>query len=121
MVPVPVAVAFPQPDQLIPETVLVPSAVLLISAGSVSISAPEQGTAGSRQTVMTIAGAVVAEEAEVGGGGVVVAVPLGVVAVTVGVVRWVGVTLGLGVARAVGVCVNGVTTLGAECGCWLRA
>jgi hypothetical protein len=73
---------------------------------------------------MTVAGAVVAEEAEADGGGVVATVPPGGVAVPVGVFSWVGVMVGPGVvagAVGVGVCVSGVTTLGAECGCWLSA
>jgi hypothetical protein len=70
---------------------------------------------------MTIAGAVVAEEAEVGWSGVVATVPPAVVAVLVGVFSRVGVVLGLGVAEAVGVGVTGATTPGAACGCWLRA
>jgi hypothetical protein len=119
MVPVPVAVALPQPDQVIPRTVLLPSAFALIWVGSVTISAPSHETAGSWQTVMTIAGAVVVEE-DVGWSDVV-ALPLGVAEAPVGVFSWVGVMLGLGVATAVGVGVPGATTAGLGCGCWLRA
>jgi hypothetical protein len=70
---------------------------------------------------MTIAGAVVEEEGELGWSGVVATRPLGVVPVPVGVFSGVGVMLGLGVARAVGVGVPGATTAGPVRGCWLRA